>query len=107
MLRAVKEMVEAGLQVQREGDAAGKEVREKLSAENKSLARVRPFAAHWRKRVLVGGPGRAEELRGWYAARAGAAKAIRWARVAKGIVGIQENHMLARLRGEIVLSTAE
>ena len=108
VLKAVREMVEAGLQVQREGDAVGKEVREKLSAENKTLARVRKCATHWRKRVLVGGPCRAEELRRWHAAWEGVKQAIQErAKKAKGIAGVQEKHVLVRLRGDLVLSTAE
>ena len=107
VLKAVKEMVEAGLHVQREGDAVGREVREKLSSENKSLARVRKFAAHWRKRVLVGGPSRVEELRRWHAAWEGVKRAIQKAKEAKGIASAQAKHMLARLRGELVRSTAE
>ena len=60
-------MVEAGLLVQQEGDEVGREVRDRLGEENRQLARIRKLAMHWRKRVLVGGPARAEELRRWQA----------------------------------------
>eukprot|EP00966_Prymnesium_polylepis_P279503 6457187-Prymnesium_polylepis.1 len=102
-------MVEAGLQVQREGDAVGKEVRERLGEENKRLAGLRKFAAHWRKRVLVGGPGRAEksscgggtEREKERCRRSGKRRRPRVSSASR------RKHMLARLRGEFVLSTAE
>ena len=56
VLRAVKEMVQAGLQVQAEGDEVCRAVRKQLGDENSNLARVRKFASRWRKLVLQGGP---------------------------------------------------
>eukprot|EP00966_Prymnesium_polylepis_P029014 672813-Prymnesium_polylepis.1 len=98
MLRAVKEMVEAGLLVQKEGDEVGKEARERLSEENRQLARVRKLAMHWRKRVLVGGPARAEELRQWQAADGCVRAAVSAALGGKGIDGRQARGMRRRLQ---------
>ena len=71
VLRAVKEMVQAGLQVQAEGDEMCRAVRKQLGDENSSLASVRKLASRWRKLVLQGGPARAEKLRRVYAAEEG------------------------------------
>eukprot|EP00966_Prymnesium_polylepis_P108389 2508957-Prymnesium_polylepis.1 len=71
VLRSVKEMVQAGLQVQAEGDKVGRAIRRQLGEENSNLASVRKFASRWRKLVLQGGPARAEKLRRVYAAEGG------------------------------------
>ena len=103
VLRAVKEMVQAGLQVQAEGDEVCRAVRKQLSDENSSLASVRKFASRWRKLVLQGGPARAEKLRRVYAAEEGIRQVARRAKAAKAITVTQERAVLARLRSAVVL----
>ena len=98
VLRAVKEMVEAGLLVQREGDEVGKEVRDRLGEENRQLARIRKLAMHWRKRVLVGGPARAEELRRWQKAGKHVEAAVSDALGGRSIDGRQARGMRHRLQ---------
>ena len=103
VLRAVREMVQAGLQVQAEGDEMCRAVRKQLGDENSNLARVRKFASRWRKLVLQGGPARAEKLRRVYAAEEGVRQVAWRAKAAKAITVTQERAVLARLRGAVVL----
>eukprot|EP00966_Prymnesium_polylepis_P016358 377161-Prymnesium_polylepis.1 len=96
-------MVQAGLQVQAEGDEVCRATRRQLGEENSNLASVRKFASRWRKLVLQGGPARAAKLRRVYAAEGRVRQVMRRAKVEKAITATQEKAMLVRLRGAVVL----